>query len=1515
MAGRKRARKATRRSARIQRRQEQEEDLHHEDDEQVDTNPPAVVPVVVPVTSTPALPPAVIPVDESLMRSRILGTSMSSLASVASGASTASSIRRQRRILEVESFLKLNELEQERVRLEEEYRLLQLSEDEGEQLQYSGGDDGEELQIQIPSTDVGAGRGERVLSPLPGRTENIDQFLQRMREDPPETAKPPQRTWEYTYIPKSAENPSGIFDYHSVKPPKSRAELERERLQRIAGQAPPQTGSQQPVRVQPSQPSGVMGGSRQEEESKAPPTATAAVGGQQQQRFFRFSNPTPPLTRPKIPPPPPPLIPKPKFDEFGLPIPPQQPVKSSSGPGGQQSQKKQQKPPIDPELIKTSKGGDDGSHGGQQQQQSGGGTGGTNGSQQQQSGGSNGGQQQQSGGSNGGDGGNGDKMDQLVAVLTSIATKMGPSSSGSTERFIIRQSHAKDLPSFSGRAEEWPAFLSTYERTTTVCGFTDDENLLRLQRCLKGEALKAVQSLLVSPFNLSTAMDMLKARFGQPKHIIEAMISRAKAIPSIREDRADSLIEFGTAVINLTTTIKSMKEEQHLSNPHLVNEMESKLPFQMRMRWMRWVQEDVTRNEDLTNFSFWLRKEVEIACKLCPPKVTEEKDKRSREQHPPQQQKKKVFTALENSDIESPPATEKRAKVPFKCYGCEKEGHSISSCSKFKGSTSEDRWKSVRKHNLCYSCLRPGHPTSECRKKQKCPEEGCKYTHHHLLHKSSTRPVNKTAELSDEEDTSPADGKVNKVHTAATKSQVLLRVLPVLLKGPKGNVEVHALCDEGSTVTLLEEDIADLLGLQGPQQSLCLQFLGKDGKKMENSRKVEVQIQGLQKNCKSFSLSNVRTVKGLGLSSQMVDVEQLKSQHQYLRSIPLPAMREVTPVLLLGADHFRLITPRKVVEGTSTGPVATECLLGWSVGGDSRRRGKATSNPSYHLCESGDDELHRLVKESFTKENFGVKVTQSNIRSREDVRAEAILKETTKRIGHRYETGLLWKSSNFILPESKSMAFMRLKCTERRMDKDASFAQQYNLKIAEYLTKGYVRKLSPEEAAVTTTRTFYLPHFGVTSPNKPGKFRLVFDAAAKAMGYSLNDFIVSGPDLLQPLPEVLHKFREGRIAFTGDIADMFHRVAVREEDQDSQRFLWRGMERHQEPDVYVMQVMTFGATCSPCSATFVKNLNAEENKDDFPKTWREVIESFYVDDYLGVADSEDDAAKKIADIIEINRRGNFNVTNWTCNSRAVLETIPLEQRSKELKSITPGAELPMERVLGLVWDPENDNFTFRLNFHKVKEEISSGAVTPTKREVLKLVMSIFDPLGFLSHFTMKAKVLLQSIWRSEVGWDDPITERQESVWRHWIAELQYITIVQIPRCYDVDYNKSEVQLHVFVDASEAAFSAVCYFRISNGDRVTTALVGAKSKVAPLKQLSIPRLELQGALLGTRLAASLTRGHRRTISRTVFWSDSKTVLCWLRQGAIQAVRQLSCGRDFGVHGSITVEVGAQQGERG
>ncbi|XP_074042695.1 uncharacterized protein [Leptinotarsa decemlineata] len=169
-------------------------------------------------------------------------------------------------------------------------------------------------------------------------------------------------------------------------------------------------------------------------------------------------------------------------------------------------------------------------------------------------------------------------------------------------------------------------------------------------------------------------------------------------------------------------------------------------------------------------------------------------------------------------------------------------------------------------------------------------------------------------------------------------------------------------------------------------------------------------------------------------------------------------------------------------------------------------------------------------------------------------------------------------------------------------------------KIEEYLTKGYIRKLDVTEAEKAGPRTWYLPHFGVTNPSKPSKLRLVFDAAAKSNGVSLNDHLLQGADLLQNLTSILWKFRQKRIAFCSDIRDMFHQVFIREEDCSAQRFFWRGMDRSRQPDIYEMKVMTFGATSSPSMAQFVKNRNAEEFSSKFPEAARAIIEKHYVDD-------------------------------------------------------------------------------------------------------------------------------------------------------------------------------------------------------------------------------------------------------------------------------------------------------------
>jgi len=268
------------------------------------------------------------------------------------------------------------------------------------------------------------------------------------------------------------------------------------------------------------------------------------------------------------------------------------------------------------------------------------------------------------------------------------------------------------------------------------------------------------------------------------------------------------------------------------------------------------------------------------------------------------------------------------------------------------------------------------------------------------------------------------------------------------------------------------------------------------------------------------------------------------------------------------------------------------------------------------------------VKFHFSTEAFGVKPNVEKPRSKEDSRAAEIMNKTLTRVGEKWECGLLWRSDDPQLPtNSKSTALRRLRSMEKKMGSSEEFAVAYEEKISSYLAKGYARELTLEEASVETSKTFYLPHFMAVNPKKANKLRFVFDAAAKTSGRSLNDSLLSGPDQLKPLPSVLFKFRERAVGVTADVRDMFHRVAVRKEDATAQRFLWRGMDREAAPKTYQMDVLIFGATCSPTIAQQAKNANARLFASEYPETCKAIVDNFYVDDYLESVDTVEEATK------------------------------------------------------------------------------------------------------------------------------------------------------------------------------------------------------------------------------------------------------------------------------------------------
>ena len=385
---------------------------------------------------------------------------------------------------------------------------------------------------------------------------------------------------------------------------------------------------------------------------------------------------------------------------------------------------------------------------------------------------------------------------------------------------------------------------------------------------------------------------------------------------------------------------------------------------------------------------------------------------------------------------------------------------------------------------------------------------------------------------------------------------------------------------------------------------------------------------------------------------------------------------------------------------------------------------------------------------------------------------------------------------------------------------------------------------------------------------------------------SLNDALLAGPDLLQPFTSVLYTFRERPVAFGGDIREMFHQVKIMEKDTPAQRFLWRDMACSSPPEVYQMEAMIFGAVSSPCSAQFAKNMNAQQFADTMPEAVDAILKKHYVDDYLDNADTELEAIRRVKEVIHINEQGGFEMRNWISSSRRVLQAILEHLRASGDIDLNSGTALPTERTLGVRWNPNDDCFVFLLSLAIAMRKAADEETLMTKRHLLRTVMSVFDPIGFLTCFTVSARMILQDVRRAGVGWDDELPATLRQKWTNWCAELLQVTQIKIPRCYfGREKPKGDVELHVFVDSSEKAYAAVAYLRASSDtDEHTTAFVSSRARVSPLKLVSIPRLELQTAVMGSRVANTVKQEHDLPIKRTLFWSDSMTALLWIQSDA-------------------------------
>ena len=316
--------------------------------------------------------------------------------------------------------------------------------------------------------------------------------------------------------------------------------------------------------------------------------------------------------------------------------------------------------------------------------------------------------------------------------------------------------------------------------------------------------------------------------------------------------------------------------------------------------------------------------------------------------------------------------------------------------------------------------------------------------------------------------------------------------------------------------------------------------------------------------------------------------------------------------------------------------------------------------------------------------------------------------------------------------------------------------KRYKCFMEDLIAKAHARPVPKEEPNPPAAR-WYLPHHPVYHHQKPGKVRVVFDCAAKWRGILLNNQLLQGPDLTQSLVDVLSRFRQDRVALMSDIEAMFHQVHVCPCDRSYLRFLWWPDDNFNiSPEEFQMTIHLFGATSSPSCVNFAlrktANDNATENNSEAVET---ILKNFYVNDCLKSVATTDKAVKLAGNLRDLLAKGGFRLTKWLSNNKEVLKSIPESKRATSVKTLD-FSDILTERELSVQWNVNHNKFTFKI---AAKDKL------PTRRGILSIVSSIYDPLGFISPYVLQAKIILQELCRKKLKWDDHILDSDLMKWK------------------------------------------------------------------------------------------------------------------------------------------------------
>ncbi|XP_074655643.1 uncharacterized protein LOC141909156 [Tubulanus polymorphus] len=906
------------------------------------------------------------------------------------------------------------------------------------------------------------------------------------------------------------------------------------------------------------------------------------------------------------------------------------------------------------------------------------------------------------------------------------------------------------LPIFNGDAAEWPRWESLFEALVhSQPDLNNVEKMTHLQSAVTGPPQQLISGMMFDGSQYDDALNSLRNRYGKEDDIVRACLKKVFSHPSPRIHDVSSLEDFQGVVNSTVVTLKSLNFMEDFRSSENLHRVIMKLPLEIRREWGKQAVEIESKKErpTLLHLNEWLVLQLRVSLNYCEAtKSVDDRQSRDSKQHskPSTSKPRSVFSTNVKADDE--------------CIRC-KSKHPLAECDDFK-------------KNL--------------------PD------HHKLLH-GSKRIYPKTTVKAKTTDYSSQERTVTLTRRPTANDEVLLQVVPIRVYGNGERFfDTFAILDPGSQTSLCCREITDRLDVSGEERTLTLNTInGPSSPKTGMLVQLDVVPLSASSVRKKIKVDEAWSVDGLKIP---LSLTRLKSRLNWCHvediDISVPGHGDVQ--VLLGANVIEAVIQHETRIGRPNQPIAVRTDFGWSPTG---RAGNFSSLedtiPRVYFSWDATHEnqqLSSLVKDWWQTESFGVKNLVRESQSTEDVRAVQMLEANTRLVNGHYETGLLWKDDDIQLPCNRLSAMKRLKNTECTLKKDPVRAAAYAKTFDDYVEKGYSRKLSETEANQPSPKKWYLPHHAVFNPNKK-KIRVVFDAAACYSGVSLNNQLISGPNLLQSLPGVLLRFGQEQVAVIADVEAMYHQVRIAEMDQPALRYFWRNLE-DRPPDIYQMLVNIFAARCSASIANYALKMTARDAKDVPQAVHDAVLRDFYMDDFLKSVKTVLKAIEMLSQVSYTVAVGGFRLTKYFSNSREVLAAMPPSDVAVDVQKL-PDSQLPKERALGVLWDAENDVIGIRVR-------VFDAALT--RRSLLRLVSSIFDPFGIAAPFLLQAMILVQLSSTRKLDWDADLPEEDVRDWKLWLNALKSLPDVHIVRCYKpYEDEPSRRELHLFCDASTKAF--------------------------------------------------------------------------------------------------------------